>query len=146
MASLGIVLTSRLGNQSCLIELDERTLHFTAMAEQDIEPIEVLVRQIGKHTDVNPILGKTLRVLPKPKLFEPVRNLLHGCVPATGSLRPAEFLDYGKLSVDSMCWFAAFSRGSRSILAQKVHEYSRLLLSSASCGDNNFIAALMPGV
>jgi hypothetical protein len=136
MASLGIVLTGRLGNQSCLIELGDSTLHFTAMTEQDSEPVEVLVLQIGKDANIDPILGKTLRVLPKPKFFEPVRNLLHGYVPATVSLRPAEFLDYAKkryadLSADSMRWFATFSRGSRSILAEMVHEYSRLLLPSA---------------
>src|SRR5262249_22945324 len=91
MASLGIVLRGRLGNQSCLIELDDCTLHFATMAEKDIEPIEVLVLQIGQDVNIDPILDKTLRVLPKPKLFEPVRNLLHACVPATGSLRPAEF-------------------------------------------------------
>jgi hypothetical protein len=90
MAALGIVLAGWLGNQSGPIELGDRSLHFTAMAEQDFEPIEVLVLQIGKDTNVDPILGKTLRVLPKPKLFEPVRNLLHGCVPAT-LLRPADF-------------------------------------------------------
>ena len=77
MASLGIVPTSRLGDQFGLIEFGDRAQHFTTMAEQDPEPIEVLVRQFGKDTKINPVLGKTQRVLPKPKLLEPVRNLLH---------------------------------------------------------------------
>ena len=47
------------------------------MPEQDPESIEVLVRQFGKDTKIDPVLGKTQRVLPKPKLLEPVRNLLH---------------------------------------------------------------------
>src|SRR6185437_10742591 len=92
MASLGIALAGRLGNQCRLVELGDRTLHFTAMTEQDFEPVEVLVLQVGQDTNVDSVLGKTLRVLPKSKLFEPVRNLLHGCFPATVSLRPAEFL------------------------------------------------------
>jgi hypothetical protein len=108
MASLGIVLTGRLSTQSCLIDFGDCTLHFPAMAEQDFEPIEVLVLQIRKNTDIDPVLGKTLRVLPKPKPFEPVRNLLHCCIPATVSLRPAEFWTtamkrYPDISVDSMC-------------------------------------------
>src|SRR5262249_2115650 len=90
MASLGIVLTGRLSSQSCRVELGDRSLHFAAMAEQHLEPGEVLVPQVGKDANIDAVLGKTPCVLPKPKLFEPVRNLLHGCVPATVSLRPAE--------------------------------------------------------
>ena len=60
-----------------LIEFGDHAQHFAAMAEQDPEPIEVLVRQFGKDTKIDPVLGKTQRVLPKPKLLEPVRNLLH---------------------------------------------------------------------
>jgi len=87
--------------------------------------------------------------LPKSKLFEPVRNLLHGCFPATVSLRPAEFCwttakkRYADLAADSMCWFAAFSRASHSIPAQMVHEYGQPLLRSAWCDDDNFMQQLM---
>ena len=72
MTSLGIVPTSRPGDQFGLIEFGDRTQHFTAMAEQDTEPVEVLVRQFGKNTKINPVLGKTQRVLSKPKLPEPI--------------------------------------------------------------------------
>jgi hypothetical protein len=77
VASLGIVPTSLLGDDFGLIEFGDHAQHFAAMAEKDPEPIEVLVRQFGKDTKIDPVLGKTQRVLPKPKLLEPVRNLLH---------------------------------------------------------------------
>src|SRR5215469_11663156 len=54
------------------------------MAEQNPEPIEVLILQFGQDANIDPILGKTLRVLPKPKLLEPVRNLLHWHHPPSG--------------------------------------------------------------
>jgi hypothetical protein len=47
------------------------------MAEQDAEFLKILIRQIGENAEVDPVLGKTLSVLPKSELFEPVRNLLH---------------------------------------------------------------------
>jgi hypothetical protein len=71
------VPASRFGDYFGLIEFGDHTQHFAAMAEKDPEPIEVLVRQFGKDANIDPILGKTPRVLPKPKLLEPVRNLLH---------------------------------------------------------------------
>ena len=77
VSSLGIMLTSRLGDQLGLIEFGYHAQHFATMAEQDPEPIQVLIRQLGKDTEINSVLGKTQRVLPKPKLFKPVRNLLH---------------------------------------------------------------------
>ena len=72
VASFGIVLKRRLGDQFDLIEFGDRAQHFASMAEQDTEPIEVLVRQFGKDTKINPVLGKTQRVLLKTKLLEPV--------------------------------------------------------------------------
>ena len=77
VAPLGVVPRSRRGDQFGLIEFGDGAQHFAAMAEQDSEPIEVLVRQFGKDAKIDPVLGKTLRVLSKPKLLEPVRNLLH---------------------------------------------------------------------
>ena len=77
VASLGIAPTSRLGDQSGLIEFGDRAQHFATMSEQDPKPIKVLVGQFGKHTKIDAIVGKTLRVLPKPKCLEPVRNMLH---------------------------------------------------------------------
>jgi hypothetical protein len=72
VASLGIMLKRRLGDQFTLLEFGDRAQHFTAMAEQDTEPVEVLVRQFGKDIKIDPVLGKTQRVLSKPKLPEPV--------------------------------------------------------------------------
>ena len=59
MASLGIVPMNLLGDQFCLIEFGDRAQHFTSMAEQDTEPVEILVGQFGKDTKINPVLGKT---------------------------------------------------------------------------------------
>jgi hypothetical protein len=39
--------------------------------------LEVLIRQVTEDRNIDPILGKTLRVLGHSELFEPVRNLLH---------------------------------------------------------------------
>jgi hypothetical protein len=47
------------------------------MAEKDSDVLEVLIRQIGENAEVNPILGKTLRVLGHAELIEPVCNRLH---------------------------------------------------------------------
>jgi|SRR5215216_6027548 len=44
VTSLGVVPTSRLGDQFGLIERGDRAQHFTTMAEQDSESIKVLVR------------------------------------------------------------------------------------------------------
>jgi hypothetical protein len=95
VASLGIVPASRFGDYFGLIEFGDHAQHFAAMAEKDPEPIEVLVRQFGKDTNIDPILGKTPRVLPKPKLLEPVRNLLHWLHRLSG-WRLAEFRDHGE--------------------------------------------------
>src|SRR6185312_9015168 len=94
MSSLGVVLTGRLSNQFSLFELCDRTLHLAAMAEQHFKPVEVLVLQVGKDANVDSILGKALRVLLKPKLFEPIRDLLHGCAPATVSVAASRILDH----------------------------------------------------
>ena len=66
------MLKRRLGDQFALIEFGDRAQHFTSVAEQDTEPVEVLVRQFGKDTKIDPVLGKTQRVLFKTKLLEPV--------------------------------------------------------------------------
>jgi hypothetical protein len=47
------------------------------MAERDTDFFEVMVGQIAQNVWINVVLGKALRVLPKPKLLEPLRNLLH---------------------------------------------------------------------
>lgn len=75
VTALGVVRRSRRCDQRGWIEVGNGTQHFTAMAEQDSELVEVLAHQFGKDAHVDPILGKTLCVLPKPQLFEPLRNL-----------------------------------------------------------------------
>lgn len=75
VAPLGVMRRSRRCDQRGWIEVGDSTQHFTAMAKQDFELIEVLVHQFGKDVNVDPILGKTLCVLPKPQLLEPLRNL-----------------------------------------------------------------------
>lgn len=66
------MLKRRLGDHFALIEFGDRAQHLTSMAEQDTEPVEVMVRQFGKDTKIDPVLGKTQRVLFKAKLLEPV--------------------------------------------------------------------------
>ncbi len=66
------MLRRRLGDQCALIEFGDRAQHFTSVAEQNPEPVEVLVRQLGKDIKIDAVLGKTQRVLFKTKLLEPV--------------------------------------------------------------------------
>ena len=47
------------------------------MPERNTDVLEILIRQMPEYGNVNFILGKASRVLPKTKLPEPVRNLLH---------------------------------------------------------------------
>ena len=90
VASLGVVPANRLGDQPGLIEFGDHAQHFATMPEQDPKSIKVLVGQFGKDTEIDAIVGKTLRVLPKPKLLEPVRNLMHWLHRLSGR-RLAEF-------------------------------------------------------
>ena len=53
------------------------------MAEQDSDILEVLIRQIGENAEVNPILGKALRVLGHAEFFKPLRNLRQCGTPPT---------------------------------------------------------------
>ena len=50
VASLGITPVNLLGDQLWPVEFGDRAQHLAAMAEQDSESIEVLVRQFGKDT------------------------------------------------------------------------------------------------
>ena len=47
------------------------------MPERNAYVLEVLIAKMGEYGNINLILGKTLSVLPKTKIFQPVRNLLH---------------------------------------------------------------------
>ena len=51
--------------------------HYPPMPKQDADFFEVLISQMGKCRDINPVLGKALSVLGHAELIEPVRNLLH---------------------------------------------------------------------
>jgi len=55
------------------------------MPEQDADVFEILIGQVAKRRDIDPILGKALRVLGHAERFEPVRNLLHRS-PASGGV------------------------------------------------------------
>jgi hypothetical protein len=47
------------------------------MPEWDADVFEILIGQMAKYRDIDPVLGKGLGVLGHAELFEPVRNLLH---------------------------------------------------------------------
>src|SRR5246500_783675 len=78
MTSLGRGPRSRCGSRSGLIEFRNRAQYLPAMAERDTDFFEVMVGQIAQNAWINVVLGNPLRVLPKPKLLEPLRDLLHG--------------------------------------------------------------------
>jgi hypothetical protein len=63
---------SRSGGLRCpfvgAIQFGYRAQHFAPMAKHDPEFLQVLIAQIGKYAEVNPILIKALRVLPKIEL------------------------------------------------------------------------------
>jgi hypothetical protein len=47
------------------------------MPEEDANILEVLISQMGKCRNTNPVFGKTLSVLGHAEPFEPLSNLLH---------------------------------------------------------------------
>src|SRR5262245_18838402 len=59
------------------IEVRDRSQNFAAMPKQDTEVLEILLRQIADHREVNGVVGEALGVLGQAELFEPVRDLLH---------------------------------------------------------------------
>ena len=83
--------TSGLGQRrlrGCLDRADrlsDRHQHLAPVPKQNAEVFEVLFCQVGKHRDIDTVLGKALRVLAETELFEPVRNLLH-CGAASGGI------------------------------------------------------------
>jgi hypothetical protein len=50
------------GWRSDPIEFRDRAQNFAAMTQQDSEVLEVLLRQITEHRDVNAVLGEALGV------------------------------------------------------------------------------------
>ena len=84
MAALGGVL--RLSAQmqlglrryrGCIAKLGDRREHLPPVTEQDADLLQVLIGQVRKYREINPVFSKALRVLRHAELFEPVRNLLH---------------------------------------------------------------------
>jgi len=47
------------------------------MPQKYTDVLEVLIGQMAESRDINPVLGKTLRVLGHAELFKPLRNLRH---------------------------------------------------------------------
>jgi len=58
-------------------KLTDRREYFSPMPEWDADVFEILIGQMAKYRDIDPVLGKGLGVLGHAELFEPVRNLLH---------------------------------------------------------------------
>ena len=72
LAALGGVLRLRLGGAASGVRgaapgssLD-RCEHFPPMPEQDADVLEVLISQMREYRDIDLVLGKALRVLPRP--------------------------------------------------------------------------------
>ena len=51
--------------------------YLATVAQQDSQLLQVLIRQVGKHAEINAVGGKALGVLPEIELRQPVRNLFH---------------------------------------------------------------------
>jgi hypothetical protein len=58
-------------------KLLDRREHYAPMPEQHADVLKVLIGQMAKCCETNPVFSKTLRVLGHAELFEPVGNLLH---------------------------------------------------------------------
>ena len=96
LAALGGVLRLRVSPGGglrccggCACQLADGREHNPPMPEQDADIFEVLISQMRECRNINPILGKTLRVLGHAERFEPVRNLLHRGPVACASGSPA---------------------------------------------------------
>ena len=56
-------------------ELPDRAQHFPAVAEDDAEFLQVLVGRLGKHRDIDAILGEAPSVFGHAEPFEPIRDI-----------------------------------------------------------------------
>jgi hypothetical protein len=76
---LGLWLSSGRGLWccGCTRQLADGREQYPPMPTQDADLFEVLVGKMGEYGNVNLILSKSLSVLPKTELFEPVCNLMH---------------------------------------------------------------------
>jgi hypothetical protein len=93
LAALCGVVGLRLGQRRLRRSLDgtykhrNRRQHLSSMPKQDPDVLEVLISQMGKSRDIDPVVGKALGVLGHAELIEPVRNLLHCGAPSQRTLR-----------------------------------------------------------
>jgi hypothetical protein len=60
----------------------DRTQDFATIAQYDTHFLQILITQVGKHGEIDSILGKALSVLGHPELIEPACNLLHRGAPS----------------------------------------------------------------
>ena len=51
--------------------------YLPSWAKRNANVFQILIGKMGEYGNVNLILGKALRVLPKTEFLKPVRNLLH---------------------------------------------------------------------
>ena len=84
LAAFGDVLGLRLrsgGGSRChlgrIYVLADSGKYLPSGSERDPHVLQILIGQVGEYGNVNLILSKSLSVLPKTELFEPVCNLLH---------------------------------------------------------------------
>jgi hypothetical protein len=59
-----------------VVEVGYRAEHFAPITENDTQFLQVLIGQVGKNREINAVFSKTLSVLGRAELSEPVRNLL----------------------------------------------------------------------
>jgi len=60
-----------------IIYRGDRTQDFATIAQYDTHFLQILISQVGKHGEIDSILGKALGVLGHPELIEPACNFLH---------------------------------------------------------------------
>ena len=56
-------------------EIGNRAQQLAAMAEQDAQLLQILIRQIGEDAEIDPVLAKRLRVLLQTDPAEPTVNV-----------------------------------------------------------------------
>src|SRR5262249_23841804 len=93
--SVGVRLRSggEFGCRRAAGKLTDGREYFSPMPKGDADVLEILVGQIAKTRDINPVLGKVLVLLGHAELFEPVRNLLHRGASCHGFNSLNELLD-----------------------------------------------------
>jgi len=79
VAAFGGILGLQLGRNGLARapKLPDSREHYAPMPEQHADVLKVLIGQMAKCCETNPVFSKTLRVLGHAELFEPVGSLLH---------------------------------------------------------------------